>query len=98
MCFHLAQPKWPGLRLTRKFRDRGADAIDQEQQLALASGWNGNLKKLRDDCHRLTKARPQIRKVVFATSLGVDEMQIKEWQDKIKDEFQIELVDVIQRD
>jgi len=98
MAFLLARAKWPGLRLTRKTRDRGADAIDDESAMALACGWNGDVQKLRQDCERLSDERPEIRKLVFATSLAVDEIEIKGWKEKIKEEFALELIAVMQRD
>ena len=98
MSFYLAQAKWPGLRLTRKLRDRGADAIDEQNGLVLACGWNGDLEKLRADCRRLTKARPGIKKVVFSTSRSVDQIQIETWRKRIEKDFGIQLVEVMHRD
>lgn len=98
MAFLLARPKWPGLRLTRKTGDRGADAVDDDSRLALACGWNGDLQKVRDDCKRLSQERPEIKRLVFATSLAVEEIQIKGWKEKIRREFQIDLLAVLHRD
>jgi len=98
MAFHLARSKWPGLRLTHKVHDRSADALDTENCLALACGWNGDLSKLKDDCHGLKINRPNIKKVVFATSSKVEEPQVLNWQNSVKAEFDLELIAVIHRD
>jgi hypothetical protein len=97
MAFHLAKVKWPGLRLTRKNHDRGADAIDKSEGLVLACGWNGDLSKLLSDCKTILAERPEIKKIVFATSKPVQEDSLKDWVEAVK-KLGLELVDVIHHD
>ena len=98
LAFQLAKLKWPGLHLTRKFNDRGADAVDNEASIVLACGWNGDLTKLKEDCTAIKKERPKIDSVVFATSRAIDERQVKNWKIAIKNEFGLLLREVIHRD
>jgi hypothetical protein len=97
LAFHLARTKWPGLRLTRKNNDLGADALDKNSGLALACGWNGGLSKLKDDCETIQKERPSIKQIVFATSRAVQENTQKNWTAEAK-KFGLELVEIIHRD
>src|SRR5579862_5826041 len=85
MAFHVARTTWTGLRLTRKVHDRSADAIDNIGNLALACGWQGGLSKLRDDCRGLKANRKNVKKVVFATSLAIEEAQVLKWKKAVKD-------------
>ena len=98
IAFHLARSKWTGLRLTHKVHDRSADALDTEGCLALACGWNGGLSKLNDDCRGLRANRPRIKRLIFATSLKVEEPQVLKWQESVKREFDLDLIEVLHRD
>jgi hypothetical protein len=93
LALQLAKQRWPDLEPTEWWHDGCEDGITIPSQgsdglkRSLACSLSGTLEKVREDCKRIAGRRVRIDILVFYTPVGVTNLEITAWQEKIRQEF-----------
>lgn len=97
LAVHLAKQSYPDLEPTEWFNDGGADAFSalipggDGVRRSLACSISGTWDKVRQDCERLTERKVGIDILIFYTPVGVSNVDINKWQERVKKQYKHDL-------
>ena len=100
----LSKQKWPQLVASEWHKDGGLDAYtpasvaDGNKAIGVASSITGTLEKAKKDAKRAKDNYPGLEILSFVTPHKITALTAKDWADKIRDEFNLELIVVSRED